>query len=209
MVSEKNDNLELWEKVRAVPENALTPITGGRLKGKSDISPLWRFKTLTDMFGVCGFGWRYEVVGKRLEQGANGEIAAFVDIHLFVKMDGEWSAAIPGTGGSSFVANEKNGLYVNDECFKMALTDAIGVACKSLGIAADVYWSKDCTKYSNFDEHCEITPDDIPFQSNSKTDTVKSECEQCQSSMTAAQMTLSKAKFAGRVLCPKCQRGVN
>lgn len=75
------------------------------------------------------------------------EIAAFVDIDLFVKYNGEWSEAIPGTGGSSFVANEKNGLYVSDECFKMALTDAISVACKALGIAADVYWNEDNTKY--------------------------------------------------------------
>ena len=47
------------------------------------------------------------------------------------------------------VANEKKGLYVNDECYKMALTDAISVACKSLGIGADVYWNKDNTKYND------------------------------------------------------------
>lgn len=30
----------------------------------------------------------------------------------------------------------------------MALTDAISVACKTLGMGADVYWDKDSTKYS-------------------------------------------------------------
>ena len=30
----------------------------------------------------------------------------------------------------------------------MATTDAISVACKSLGMGADVYWDKDRTKYS-------------------------------------------------------------
>ena len=30
----------------------------------------------------------------------------------------------------------------------MALTDAISVACKALGMGADVYWEKDNTKYN-------------------------------------------------------------
>lgn len=39
-------------------------------------------------------------------------------------------------------------MHISDECYKMALTDAISVACKALGVAADVYWSSDVTKYS-------------------------------------------------------------
>ena len=142
------DNLYIWEKVRTVPPTALKEIQAGRLRGKSDINPVWRLKTLTEQFGFCGIGWKYEITEKRLEPGANGEIAAFVDINLYFKFDGAWSEAIPGTGGSSFVADEKNGLYVSDECFKMALTDAISVSCKALGVGADVYWDKDKTKYS-------------------------------------------------------------
>lgn len=33
----------------------------------------------------------------------------------------------------------------------MATTDAISVACKQLGIGADIYWDKDKTKYSSAD----------------------------------------------------------
>ena len=55
--------------------------------------------------------------------------------------------AIQGTGGASFVTAESAGLYQSDECFKMALTDAISVACKALGFGADVYYQKDRTKY--------------------------------------------------------------
>ena len=47
-----------------------------------------------------------------------------------------------------FVAKESKGLHTSDECFKMAMTDAISVACKALGIGADVYWEKDKTKYT-------------------------------------------------------------
>lgn len=143
----ENPNLVLYDQVRSVPDAAKKSIGGGRLKGMTDINPMWRLKTLTEHFGVCGFGWKYSIVEKRLQPGANGEIACFVDIHLQVKMNGEWSDPILGTGGSLFVANEKNGLYTSDECFKMALTDAISVACKALGFGADVYWEKDRTKY--------------------------------------------------------------
>jgi len=141
-------NLDLWEKVRAVPSTAIKPINGGRLKGMSEINPVWRQKELTEQFGMCGIGWKYVITKQWLESGGNNEISAFVNIDLFIKVDGQWSEAIPGTGGSAFVANERNGLYTSDECFKMALTDAISVSCKALGFGADVYWDKDSTKYN-------------------------------------------------------------
>lgn len=141
------ENLAIYNAVRSVPDSAKRQIGAGRLKGKTDINPMWRLKTLTEQFGPCGIGWKYTITDKRLEQGANGEVAAFLDIDLFVKVDGAWSDAIPGTGGSAFVEKEKNGPYTSDECFKMALTDAISVACKALGFGADVYWEADRSKY--------------------------------------------------------------
>jgi len=143
------DNLKLWNKVREVPSTAQKSIGGGRLKGMTDINPMWRIKKLTEEFGQCGFGWYYNITDKRIEEGGKGEKSAFVDIELFVKVGDEWSKGIQGTGGSSFVANEKSGPYTNDECFKMALTDAISVACKALGFGANIYWSKDNTKYND------------------------------------------------------------
>lgn len=145
---EENKNLELYNRVRDVPKEAIKSIMAGRLKGKSEINPMWRIKKLTEEFGMCGFGWRYEILRMWNEEGANGEIASFVHINLFVRHDGEWSEAIQGIGGSSFVSNEKTGKYTSDECYKMALTDAISVACKSLGFAADIYFSNDSTKYT-------------------------------------------------------------
>lgn len=142
--------LELYDKIRAVPDEAQKTIGGGRLKGMTDINPMWRIKTLTEQFGPCGFGWYYEVVEKWIDTSmAKDEITANVMINLYVKMGNEWSKAIVGIGGSMLVASEKNGLYVDDECYKKALTDAISVACKALGMGADVYWANDRTKYSN------------------------------------------------------------
>lgn len=141
------DNLKIYEQVRQVPQNAQKTIAGGRLKGYTDINPMWRIKQLTEVFGVCGVGWYYEITDKRLDTGADGEVAAFVDINLYIKQDGEWSKPIQGTGGSGFINIEKGKLCTNDECFKMALTDAISVSCKALGFGADIYWGGDRTKY--------------------------------------------------------------
>ena len=146
------DNLTIYNAVRKVPENAKKPIAGGPLKGKTDINPMWRIKALTEQFGPCGIGWKYEITDKRLENGANGDIAAFLDINLYVKVGDTWSDAIPGTGGNSFVGKDKNGIHTSDECFKMALTDAISVACKALGFGADVYWETDQSKYGKYNE---------------------------------------------------------
>jgi hypothetical protein len=142
------DKMDIYNAVRVAPREALKTIGAGRLKGMSDINPMWRIKTLTQEFGPCGIGWRYEITKQWTEQGSNDQIVAFCNIDLFVKIGDEWSAAIPGTGGSDFVTKERSGLYTSNECYKMALTDAISVACKSLGVAADVYWAKDPTKYT-------------------------------------------------------------
>ena len=145
------ENLKIYEQVRSVPAEAKKNIGGGRLKGMTDINPMWRIKKLTEVFGVCGIGWKYEIVEKWIETAmAKDEITANVIINLYIRdEEGKWSDPIPGIGGSMLVASEQKGLYVNDECYKMALTDAISVACKALGMGADVYWEKDTTKYND------------------------------------------------------------
>ena len=145
-----NPNLSIFNKVRKVPDNALKQINAGRLKGMSDVNPVWRILAMTDTFGVCGVGWKYEITKQWTETYGN-EIKGFCNINMFIKVDGEWSDAIPGTGGASFVAMERNGAYVSDEVYKMALTDALSVAMKSIGVAADIYYSKGAdlgTKYA-------------------------------------------------------------
>lgn len=145
-----NPNLSIFNKVRKVPDDALKQINAGRLKGMSDVNPVWRILAMTDTFGVCGVGWKYEITKQWTETYSN-EIKGFCNINMFIKVDGEWSDAIPGTGGASFVTMERNGAYVSDEVYKMALTDALSVAMKSIGVAADIYFSKGTdlgTKYA-------------------------------------------------------------
>jgi hypothetical protein len=204
----ENANMIFYDAFRAVPEKAKKAITGGRLNGKTDINPMWRIKALTEQFGPCGIGWWYEITDKRLQEGNGGEVAAFVDILLYYKYAGEVSLPIPGTGGSAFVAKEKNGLYTSDECYKMALTDALSVACKALGIGADVYWDKDDTKYTKAAQEQQKPAQEPPKQA--PTQDKPFTCAACQKPVqdaegkTAAQIAAGTKKHTGVVMCVPC-----
>lgn len=148
-----NPNMRIYDAVRAVPPEAIKPITAGRLKGKSDINPMWRIKVLTERFGPCGEGWYTEGVRYwTVIQEKSMEMAVFCELQLHYKGENGWSAPIYGIGGNTVIAAEKNGLYLDDEAYKKAYTDALSVACKALGIGADVYWQSDRTKYSGVTE---------------------------------------------------------
>lgn len=200
------DNLDLYNKVRKVPIEAKKAIQGGRLKGMTDINPMWRIKVLTEQFGPVGKGWYYEILDERIEDGANNEKVSFVRINLYVKYGDEWSKAIQGTGGSSFIAKERNGLYTSDECFKMALTDAISVACKSLGIGADVYFEKDRTKYNTTDNRTNgSTVKEDELSTNIDNNDIQPTCSVCKANIPIKVHDYSIQKF-NKPLCYNCQK---
>lgn len=145
-MTELSNNLEIYEAARAVPSEAQKQFNNGSFSG-TDINPMWRIKKLTELFGPCGIGWYYDIVSERAEEHGD-QTMAIVDINLYIKVNGEWSKPIYGTGGNSLKKTTKNGVKTSDEGYKMALTDALSVAAKALGIGADIYFSKDKTKYS-------------------------------------------------------------
>lgn len=196
------ENLEIYNKLRECPTEAIKPINAGRLKGMSDINPMWRIKALTTVFGPCGIGWWYTVDKQWLEHGNGPEVAAFCNITLFYKWAGEESHGIPGTGGSGFVKIEKNGPYTSDECFKMALTDAISVAAKALGAAADIYWQKDRTKY---DQPSAPAPEK-PILCEVCGKPVQGAKKQDGSIMTPAQVAGWTKHKRGKVMCITCEK---
>lgn len=136
------NNLDIYNKLKTPPEDALKAIVGGRLKGKTDISPQWRIMAMTENFGICGIGWKYAITRQWSENGDNGQVFAFVNIELYIKNNSEWSEPIPGTGGTLLIVNEKSGAYSDDEAFKKSTTDALGYAMKFLGMGADIYMGK-------------------------------------------------------------------
>lgn len=146
------DNMSIYNAVRECPIEAQKKITGGRLAGFTDINPQWRYEMLTRTFGAAGVGWYFTIDKQWIEPGANGEIAAMCNISLYLNNGGEWSKPIQGTGGSMFIANEKSGARTSDEAFKMALTDALSVACKVIGIGANIYWQNSPTKHTAIEQ---------------------------------------------------------
>ena len=194
------NNLEIYEKVRSCPDEALRPILGGKLKGKSDINPMWRIKTLTEMFGPCGLGWKTTDEQFWTTPGAGGEVIAWCSIKLWWwDADcGAWMEPVFGIGGAMMVEVQKGNLVSNDDAYKMAYTDAISVACKALGFAADVYWQQDRTKYDK-------TPEPVHY------------CQDCNQEIKPVKMkdgaVWSPGNFAaytadqfGRQLCRECYK---
>ncbi len=145
----KERNLRFYEQGRCVPQDALKTIKAGRLQGMSDVNPMWRMKRLTEIFGPVGFGWKY-VIEKQWTETYGPEVKCFCNVFLYVRdpETKEWSEAIPGCGGSAIVTKERNGAYVNDEGYKMALTDALSIAMKAVGIGADVWYGEKATGHN-------------------------------------------------------------
>lgn len=152
-------NLELWNKVKRPPVGALKTIQSGTLKGMTDINPVWRLEIMTELYGPCGTGWGYTIDKLWTEPGHAGEVMCFAMVSVW---HGDRFSTIPGIGGSKLVQNftSKNYSVSNDEGYKMAVTDALSVALKALGVGADIYAGKwDGSKYKDADDK---TPPDTP-----------------------------------------------
>lgn len=155
-----NEKLKLWKAVARPPEWALKEIKGGRLKGKTDINPQWRYQVLTEEFGPCGTGWYYELAKTGIIDGSDGQKFVQVEIALFYKVGEEWSRPVVGVGGALLVVNESSKTYNDDDAIKKATTDALSVACKLLGVGADIYKGMyDGSKYDDVENTDPITPD--------------------------------------------------
>lgn len=142
------DNLKIWDALKQPPPEALKTIQGGRLKGKTDINPQWRYRVMTEQFGMCGVGWKYDIENCWTESAPEEQLMVFAKINLSLFIDGKWSEPIPGIGGSMLIVKESGGLHISDEGYKMAVTDALSVAMKMLGVAANIYAGLSDSKYS-------------------------------------------------------------
>lgn len=190
-------NLRFYNQGRTVPANALKPIKAGRLKGMSDINPMWRMKRLTEIFGPVGFGWKYTIDRQWVEPYGQ-EVKVFCNISLFVRdpETKEWSDAIPGVGGSAVVSVESKGPYVNDEAYKMALTDALSIAMKPIGIGADIWYGENATGHneSKYEQYTR-TDNSQPTQQNAGTSAVAFIAAQLQQALSELEAIDTEQAF--------------
>ena len=201
------DNLLYYNAGRSVPPEAQKAFNNGKFSG-TDINPMWRIKKLTELFGPCGVGWYVDEVTERCE--IHGETSiSIVNLNLYIKVNGEWSKPIYGTGGNILLRKGA----ASDEGYKMAYTDALSVACKALGIGADVYLEKDKTKYTE----ANITPPGSPEFTPPPVakEPEKFVCADCgnlirpwvvdgKTKMNVRQIATQTEKKYGRRLCLEC-----
>lgn len=139
---------ERYSKVSVPPVSALKAITGGRLDGFTDINAQWKVEVMTEVYGLCGVGWKYEVVDKEIIDCSDGQKLIYLTVSLQIKDGDKWSDPIYGIGGDFIIKKERKGMRADDDAYKKCLTDALGNAMKNIGVAADVYKGMFETKYN-------------------------------------------------------------
>lgn len=165
---------ESYKALSKPPINALRPIQGGDLKGKTDINPQWRYEVMDQVFGPCGDGWKYEIVKLWDYPTGDGTVLCFAQVNVYIKKGDGWGDAIPGVGGNTLVDmvkgykdSDPKRAKPNDEGYKMAITDALSTALKLLGVAADIYRGNwDGTKYR---DESPSKPAQKPIDHNAET----------------------------------------
>ena len=158
---------EKYDKLKRPPADALKQIGGGNLKNFTDINPQWRYEKMDEVYGPCGTGWKFEISKLWTEPAPDGQVMSFATVNVYTSVSGGWSDPIPGIGGSMIVEKDKNGIHPNDEGFKMAVTDALSVALKMLGMGADIYRGRwDGSKYKDDPKPEPDTPEYITLKTS-------------------------------------------
>ncbi len=136
---------KIFDTAKRPPNEALKPIDAGKLKGYTEINPLWRYEIMTQLFGLYGDGWKIEIVDNQIKPvEATKEEILFTSILLYTRnrVTGKWNAPAPATGSAYLIVKDRNGIHGNENAYASAQTDAIGKACKFFGIGYDVYLNK-------------------------------------------------------------------
>jgi hypothetical protein len=137
-------NLDLWDKVRRVPQEHLKGFKrAGGFTGTA-IKPMWSVHRMTEEFGACGEGWGHGEPVFQIVHGENKEVMVYCHVTVW---HGKRENVLYGVGGDKVVTYIKANEQYNtperwnndDEAFKKAFTDAVTNALKFLGVGADVH----------------------------------------------------------------------
>jgi len=146
-IDSAHPNLALWESVQATdPDYTKSFSRSGGFRGTA-INHTYQQKRATQAFGPKGIGWGSKILDEKYQEGApilhkdqviGREIVHVVRIELWYVLDGN-RGSVEAFGQTTFVGQNKHGVYTDEEAPKKSLTDAESKALASLGFSADVH----------------------------------------------------------------------
>lgn len=151
-----DETLNLWESLEKTDPRFAKDFNRGGFKGTA-INPCYLAKKLTHCFGPCGLGWRFVLGEERYVEGhilKSGDkmIIHVVRGHLDWRVPGEstWFSTGEQFGQTTFVGENKNGTFTDEEAPKKSMTDVLSKCAVLLGASADVHLGQwDANKYVN------------------------------------------------------------
>jgi hypothetical protein len=146
-IDSTHPNLALWESVQATdPDYTKSFSRSGGFRGTA-INHTYQQKRATQAFGPKGIGWGSKILDEKYQEGApilhkdhviGREVVHVVRIELWYVLDGN-RGSVEAFGQTTFVGQNKHGVYTDEEAPKKSLTDAESKALASLGFSADVH----------------------------------------------------------------------
>lgn len=196
-------NMRFYSRVMNTPKEAQKSFNNGSFSG-TDINPMYRIQRLTELFGPVGFGWWTKNVTYKFEAcETTKEVHVFCELELYVR-DPETlqvSEPIYGIGGNTYLAQRKSGAKASDEAMKMAYTDALGIACKALGIGHDIWYANDRTKYTMYNDDKQ-DPDAGKQTDSTNAGSMLKSIQNGLQYLTKNMSTDEKNKFVKEVIVP-------
>ncbi len=168
------DNLQFWKDV-STPDPKYTKNfnRGGGFKGTAT-NTQYQVMKATEMFGMNGAGWGYEITKEEYVTGGPLRAGGNVIVHVvrgFVWYidpgSGERLQTSEQYGQTTFVGENKNGVFTDEEAPKKSTTDMLLKCLSLLGFSADIFlglW--DDNKYvaeikQQYAQSCKSRPETI------------------------------------------------
>lgn len=134
---EISSNLGLWSRLKRTDPKATKPFQrAGGFRG-TQIDPTWRMQMMTEMFGPVGKGWGFEQL-----EWTIAERMIFICARVWYRAPetGEVLWTGPQWGGTELIRKNRDGSdRLDDESFKMSMTDAVGKCMVQIGLGADIH----------------------------------------------------------------------
>ncbi len=152
------DKMKIWDALKSTDPKFTKLVTFGRKF--TSINSQWQLQRMTEQFGPIGQGWGYDV-RHGVERISDDYVLAIADVTIWWLGDPDKSLGQmpmgrprheygPVRGMSPIVERGKNGLHMDDDAGKKAMTDALTKGLSHLGLSADVFLGLfDDMKYVN------------------------------------------------------------